>query len=122
MKSTEGISVAARKAKGRNLQKWLREELLYRFPELEPDDIRSTSMGVSGEDLQLSPRARRSIPYSFECKARNKLAIYQFFQQATTNTPKGATTVLLVKQDRSTPLVVLKASDFLEMMQPKAHL
>ena len=40
------------KAKGRNLQKWVVEQILKVFPELEPDDVTSTSMGASGEDVK----------------------------------------------------------------------
>ena len=55
------------KAKGRRLQQKVRDLLLEKFSEeLEPDDIRSAIMGESGEDLKLSPAARKLIPYSFE--------------------------------------------------------
>ena len=49
------MKTSSAKAKGRRLQQKVRDLLLETFTELEPDDIRSTSMGVSGEDLQLSP-------------------------------------------------------------------
>jgi hypothetical protein len=52
------------KAKGRRFQQEVRDALLSNFPFLEPDDIRSTSMGASGEDILLSPAARRVYPYS----------------------------------------------------------
>jgi len=41
------------KAKGRKLQQWVRDQILQRFPTLSTDDVRSTSMGASGEDVQL---------------------------------------------------------------------
>ena len=56
------------KAKGRKLQQVVRDGVLKRFPSLEPDDVRSTSMGAGGEDVQLSPVARRLFPYQVECK------------------------------------------------------
>ena len=43
------------KAKGRLGQQEVRDKLLETFPDLEPDDIKSTVMGDSGEDIQLSP-------------------------------------------------------------------
>ena len=52
------------KAKGRNLQKWVRDLLLENFPTLEADDVRSTSMGAGGEDVQLSPAARKLFKFS----------------------------------------------------------
>ena len=47
------MKTSSAKAKGRRLQQKVRDLLLETFTELQPDDIRSTSMGVSGEDLQL---------------------------------------------------------------------
>ena len=74
------------KAKGRRLQQKVRDLLLERFsPELEPDDIRSAIMGESGEDLKLSPAARKLIPYSFECKNQEKLSIWDALKQAEEN-------------------------------------
>ena len=46
------------KAKGRNLQKWVVNKLIETF-EIHPEDIKSCSMGAGGEDVQLSPAARK---------------------------------------------------------------
>ena len=54
------------KSKGRRLQNQVKELLLEAFTELEPDDIRTAIMGETGEDIKLSPAARREIPFSFE--------------------------------------------------------
>lgn len=56
------------KAKGRKLQQQVRDLILETFSDLEPDDVRSTSMGAGGEDVLLSPLARRKFPFSVECK------------------------------------------------------
>ena len=56
------------KAKGRRLQNALRDILRETFPILEDDDIKSQTMGMTGEDIVLSPAAKKEIPYSFECK------------------------------------------------------
>ena len=52
---------------------------------LEPDDIRSTSMGVNGADVQLSPAARRLYPIDFEVKNVEKLSIWDAIAQAKTH-------------------------------------
>ncbi len=49
------------KAKGRKFQQDIRDMMLDLAPSLEKDDIRSTSMGAGGEDLQLSPAARKIL-------------------------------------------------------------
>ena len=38
------------KAKGRKLQKWMRELLIEKL-DIHPEDIESRSMGAGGEDL-----------------------------------------------------------------------
>ena len=58
------------KQKGRLGQQEIRDALLEAFPELEPDDVKSTVMGDTGADIQLSPAARKLIPISIEVKRR----------------------------------------------------
>ena len=64
------------KQKGRLGQQEIRDKLLETFPEFEPDDIKSTIMGDSGADIQLSPAARKKIPLSIEVKRRKCLWFY----------------------------------------------
>ena len=60
----------AAKAKGRTGQNEIRDKLLEMFPEFEEDDIKSTTMGDTGEDIQLSPAARKKLPITIEVKRR----------------------------------------------------
>ena len=53
------------KAKGRNLQNSVVKELRKAYPELEDDDIKGQVMGMSGEDVVLSPLAKKLIGLSF---------------------------------------------------------
>ena len=50
------------KAKGRRLQNFVRDALRDKYSKLEEDDIKSAIMGVGGEDIVLSPAARKVIP------------------------------------------------------------
>ena len=105
------------KAKGRRLQQKVRDLLLEKFSEeLEPDDIRSAIMGESGEDLKLSPAARKLIPYSFECKNQEKLSIWDSLQQAEENSGKH-TPLLVFKRNRSKTYAVLDFEKFLELIK-----
>ena len=77
------------KAKGRLGQQEVRDKLLETFPDLEPDDIKSTIMGDSGEDIQLSPAARKIIPLTirlygtgFKSCKRRACCILPFRQEA----------------------------------------
>jgi hypothetical protein len=36
-------------------------------------------MGATGEDLLLSPAARRQLPISLECKSRASISVYGFY-------------------------------------------
>lgn len=103
---------ASSKAKGRRLQQWVRDLILKNHPSLEPDDVKSTAMGQGGEDVQLSPAARKIVPLSIECKARSNIAVYSWYAQAVANCPKRAEPVVVVKADRRKPLVVVDADYF----------
>jgi hypothetical protein len=100
------------KDKGRRLQNWVAGKLLEYGKALEPDDVRSTSMGVTGEDVKLSPAARRQFPFQFECKNRATIAVYQDYKQCAkhgTHEP-----VLIIKQNNCKPLAIVDADWFLK--------
>ena len=108
---------SSRKSKGRRLQNKIRDLLLEHYSDkLEKDDIRCAVMGESGEDLKLSPAARKLIPYSFECKNQEKLNIWDSLEQAEKNSDDYSP-VLIFKRNRSKIYVVLEISDFLELLK-----
>jgi hypothetical protein len=112
----KGISVAARKQKGRLMQQQVMRALLEKFPQLEPDDITSRSMGASGEDLLLSPAARKLIPYSFECKSLARFVGHNYIEQAVTNTPAGRTPVAVVKANHKKPVVIMYLDEWIKTL------
>lgn len=113
------IKTQSAKAKGRRLQQWVRDKILKLLPMLEPDDVKSTSMGAGGEDVQLSPAARKKIPITVECKARKSIAVYTFYDQAKENAPKGVEPVVILKADRKKPLALVDAEFFLAKVAKK---
>lgn len=70
------------KAKGRLGQKEVVEILLKSFPELVQDDIRSTPMGSQGEDVLLSPEARKKLPWNIEIKRGKAFNLVKACKQA----------------------------------------
>jgi hypothetical protein len=114
-KATTGISPQSAKAKGRRLQQLVRDSILSAFPKLEPDDVRSTSMGAGGEDVQLSPAARKLFPYTVECKNLAKIAVYNYYVQATGH--NDFEPLVIIKQDRSKPLAVVDLEHFMELVK-----
>ena len=73
-------------------------------------------MGASGEDLMLSPAARRFIPVSFECKNVEKLNFWAAYDQACKNS-NGFEPVLIAKRNRKEPLAVVDARHYVELLR-----
>ena len=107
------------KNKGKRLQNEVRERLLEAFMMLEEDDIKSTTMGESGEDVQLSPAARKLIPYSFECKNQEKLSIWSALQQAEENAKPNTTPAVIFRRNRSKTYVALEFEHFVSLLGDK---
>ena len=103
------------KGKGRRLQQWVRDVILEKFSGLEPDDVRSTSMGASGEDVQLSPAARKLFPFSVECKNVEKLNVWAAYEQAAANSGNYEP-ILVMKKNRKKPLIVVDAEAFFNLL------
>ena len=104
------------KAKGRRLQNFVRDILREVFSSLEPDDIKSQTMGMCGEDIVLSPAARKKIPYSFECKNQESLNIWKSLQQAEDNCG-DRTPILIFKRNRTLPYVVMPFQHFIDILE-----
>lgn len=103
------------KSKGRTGQQEVQKLILGTFPELEPDDVRSTSMGASGEDLQLSPAARRLIPYNIEVKRRKKISFCRWMEQATTH---GANKpACIFREDHGEWFAAVKLTDLIDLLR-----
>ena len=110
---------ASAKAKGRKLQIWVRDLILKKHPSLEADNVRSTSMGAGGEDILLSPAARKLVPLSIECKNRASYAFYKDYDQAVANAPKKTEPVLIAKANHRKPVVIIDADYFFDHYQPR---
>ena len=103
------------KNKGKRLQNQVRDLLLEKFQQLEEDDVRSTTMGDSGEDILLSPAARRLFPFSVECKNQEKLNIWSSLEQAENNSGKH-TPLLIFKRNRTKTYAVLELDELLKLI------
>ena len=105
------------KAKGRKLQNLLRDLLRVAFPSLEEDDVKSQTMGMPGEDIVLSPAARRKIPYSFECKNVERLSFWATVEQCEANCKEGLSPAIVVKKNRKDPMVAIPLNVFLGLIK-----
>lgn len=105
------------KAKGRRLQQQMRDFLLELYPHLTKDDVRSTGMGQQGEDIQLSPRARESIPFQIECKNKRAIAVINWLHQAAEH--GDHIPIVVAKQNHSEPVVIIDAATFFNLVKDK---
>ena len=101
------------KAKGRNLQKWVVAQLVEHLG-ANPEDIESRPMGSQGEDIILGKQSRQIFPYSVECKNQEKVNVWEAYAQAEQNC-KGYEPVVVIKRNRTKPLVLVDAEHFVEL-------
>lgn len=107
------------KDKGRRLQQTVVNWILDRFTGLDPDDVTSRSMGCSGEDVLLSPKARLKFPFSIECKNTERLNLYKAYNQCVENSKELHEPLLFVKRNHSRPLAVVDAEWFINNWRVK---
>ena len=114
------MKIKSAKAKGRNLQNLVRDKLRSIFvgKKLEDDDIKSQTMGMSGEDIVLTPAAKKQIPYSFECKNTERLNLWKSLEQCESNC-EDRNPVLVIKRNRSEVYAVVKFDNFLNLIEEK---
>lgn len=103
------------KQKGRAGQAHVRDAILEAFPTLEPDDVKSTSMGAPGEDVQFSPAARKLFPYQIEVKNKATSQIHTYYDQAKTHGKYEP--IVIVHKDRHIYLATVSLDHFLELIK-----
>lgn len=109
------IKTSSAKAKGRNLQKWVREKLIEEL-NIHPEDIESRSMGAGGEDLIMARAAREKFPHSIECKNVEKLNVWEAYEQAKVNAGNYEP-IVVMKKNHKKPLVVVDAEYFINLFK-----
>jgi hypothetical protein len=73
-------------------------------------------MGESGEDILLSPAARRVFPYSIECKNVERLNIWDAIEQCKGNA-KGHTPLVVFKRNGHEPYAAIPFSHFISLVK-----
>lgn len=112
------MKTSSAKAKGRRLQQDVIQLIFKYFPDLEEDDLQSRSMGASGEDIMMSPKARKYLPVSIEAKNQEKVNVWASYEQAKDNS-KSYEPMLVIKRNHTKPLVVVDLEWFLNMLGDK---
>lgn len=107
------MKTSSAKAKGRNLQKWVVDQLVEHLG-VDPEDLESRPMGSQGEDVIMGKLTRNIFPYSVECKNVERLNVWDAYDQATENC-KGYEPIVVMKKNRKKPLVVVDAEYFVRL-------
>jgi len=113
----KSISVAARKAKGRRLQKRIAEYIskITNIPVQKDGDIEPRQMGQSGRDVILRGRAKELFMFhGIECKNQETISIWKALAQAEEH---GGKPIVFFKRNRSEIYATLKAEDFFELYE-----
>jgi|SRR5690625_3476078 len=105
------------KAKGRALQQLVAKKVREAF-KLSERDCKSTPMGVSGPDVQLSDKAINKFPYETECKNVEKVNVWKCWEQANNNSGK-LQPLLVIKKNRRKPLAIIDLDHFIELTKRK---
>ena len=111
------MTPSSAKAKGRLLQKWMRDKLIEML-DVHPEDIESRSMGAGGEDLIMARAARLKFPHSIECKNVEKLNIWDAYEQASANC-NDYQPIVVMKKNGKKPLVVVDAEYYISLFGDK---
>lgn len=72
-------------------------------------------MGSTGEDIQLSPAARKLFPYQTEVKNKATSQIHTFYAQAKQHGQYEP--LVVVKMDRDIPLAIVSLDHFLHVVK-----
>ena len=107
-------TTASRKAKGRRLQTVIAERIQQVFNWLSENDVRSTPMGCTGEDVWLSEEARKAFPYSVEAKNTERLNIWAALAQAEQEA-RDQTPILIFKKNRSKIYCAMEFDHFMDL-------
>ena len=110
-------SAKASKAKGRRLQNYVRDMLRDVYSQLHEDDIKSQTMGMTGEDIVRSPAAKEVCAFSFECKNVERLQMWQAIEQCETNCTIPHVPAVVFKKNGKEPYVAIPFTVFCDMLQ-----
>ena len=107
------MKTSSAKAKGRKLQQWFANLLVEKL-NLDAEDLESRPMGSQGEDIILGKQSRQIFPYRVECKNQEAVNVWKAYEQASENC-KGYEPVVVIKRNRTKPLVLVDAEHFVDL-------
>lgn len=110
------IKVSSAKAKGKFLERLIKQKLIELFNFTE-DDIRIPVGSEKGCDIKLSKKAQQVFPFKIEAKNRAKIGVYTFYAQATRHEGDGLEPLVIIKQNYKNPLAIIDLDYFLDIIK-----
>lgn len=113
----KSISIASRKAKGRNFQNWIAEQIsrITGIPCGKDELIQGREMGNAGTDIRLYGEAKEKFPFSVECKKQETWSIPAWTEQAKSNQIKDTNWLLFCTKNRFDKIVIMDANVFFDI-------
>ncbi len=113
------IKISSGKAKARELQKWVCNEIskLTGISWGKDLDIESREMGQSGVDVKLRGEAQKSFPFSVECKRQESWNVHSWIKQAKDNQKEGTDWIIFARRSHEDSVVIMDAEAFFKCIK-----
>lgn len=123
------MKTSSAKAKGKRLTSYVAKKLLekqyrkhieyddYSYFYLQPGDIKATTSGETGRDVQLSPLAETVIPFDIEGKNCETASPWAWMKQAKANTKQGRKPCVIFTRNREGDVyAMVRLDDLIELL------
>lgn len=90
--------------------------ILDRFPQLQPDDVTSRSMGAGGTDTLLSPAAQLVFPFATECKNVEAFNVWSALEQAEAHATGKLDGLVIFKRNKTDIYCAMKFDRLLDLL------
>lgn len=113
------IKTSSAKAKGRDLQKWVCEQIskLTGYPWGKDQPIESRPMGQSGVDVRLEQVVLKLFPFSVESKRWENWSVPSWIEQARENQLPNTDWLLVMRKSHRPPVVVMDGEAFFRLLE-----
>lgn len=103
------------KNKGALGQKEVMKMIYDHVEGLEEGDLVSNPMGNPGEDIWMSPAARKKFPYQVEVKRKKRIGACRYMEQASEH--GHHTPLAFFREDRKPWFVMMHVGEFFELLK-----
>ncbi len=113
------ISIASRKAKARELQKYVAQKIsdITGIPCGKDELIESREMGQAGSDIKLIGEAKKKFPFSVECKRQEKFNLHDAIKQSKANQMEGTDWIVISRRSNEEAILTMDADKFFKLYE-----